>query len=369
MTLDKQRAFIIQFLFWLIVSAIIYVIYKYAIPLVLPFLLGFLIAFVLKPIIRKLSKSTKLPIAPVAIVVVLLFYGAIGAVVGLLGYELITFISRIMNDLPSLYQSSILPLLDHLFDWFNEIFASFDEGLMATLSNISGNFLESLSTFVTSLSTWALRVLSNFATKIPLFIVSFIIMIISSFFIAVDYERITTFFKSQIPAKVNLMILDIRLYLKATLIQYLKSYLIIIIMTFVELAIGFTILGINQAILVAILVAILDIFPIIGTGGVVIPWAIIAFFNGDIFVGVGMLILYAIVTVVRQVMEPRIVGVQVGLHPLLTLLSMFVGVRLFGALGLFLVPMTIAVLKGLHDGGKIRLYKELVRPDEKMDID
>ena len=110
-----------------------------------------------------------------------------------------------------------------------------------------------------------------------------------------------------------------------------------------ELFVGLLLLRVPYAFLLALLIAVVDILPVLGTGTIVIPWGIITLILGNFPLGIGLLILYAIITVVRQSLEPRVVGHQIGLHPLITLISMFVGVSLFGFLGLFGLPIAVTV--------------------------
>jgi predicted PurR-regulated permease PerM len=112
-------------------------------------------------------------------------------------------------------------------------------------------------------------------------------------------------------------------------------------------------LNISNAILIAIITAVFDILPVLGTGGILIPWAIMTLFQGNYQTGIGLLLVYLFVTVVRNILEPKIVGGQLGIHPVVTLMSMFVGVNLLGVIGLFGFPITISLLKHLNDTGTI----------------
>jgi predicted PurR-regulated permease PerM len=115
--------------------------------------------------------------------------------------------------------------------------------------------------------------------------------------------------------------------------------------------------GQQNVFLLALLIALLDILPIVGTGTVLIPWAVISLIVGDYAKGICLLIMYAIITVIRQFIEPKIVGDQVGLHPVATLIAMIVGTKLFGAIGLFGLPISLAIIKDLNDHGKIHVFK------------
>ena len=128
----------------------------------------------------------------------------------------------------------------------------------------------------------------------------------------------------------------------------LRSYVLIMFITFVEQAVGLTILGVEYSLLIAMAIAVFDILPVVGSGTIMLPWAVISLVTGDTRRGVGLLVLYVIITVIRQIIEPRIVGEHVGLHPMLTLMCMFVGLRVFGGLGLLGLPILCAVLVGLE---------------------
>jgi predicted PurR-regulated permease PerM len=127
--------------------------------------------------------------------------------------------------------------------------------------------------------------------------------------------------------------------------------------TFVELFIILSILRVNYALPIAAIIAVLDILPVIGTGGIVIPWAIVELILKNYFLGVGLFILYFVVLVVRHIIEPRIVGRQIGLHPIITITAMYAGLRLFSVAGLLMGPVVAITVKYLNDEGKINLFK------------
>ena len=125
---------------------------------------------------------------------------------------------------------------------------------------------------------------------------------------------------------------------------------IIMSITFVELSIGFTIIGLDYAFIIAFCIAIFDILPVLGTGGIMLPWAVITAIRGDIPLALSLLAIYVVVTVIRNIIEPKIVGAQLGLHPVVTLVSMFVGTQLFGVLD-FLIPICLSLLRHLNETG------------------
>lgn len=135
-------------------------------------------------------------------------------------------------------------------------------------------------------------------------------------------------------------------------LQFGKAYLFLMSLTFAELVVGLSLLKIEDSILLAGIIAFVDILPVFGVGTVLLPWIAVSFLIGSVPLGVGLLILYIIITIVRQVLEPRVVGQQIGLHPLITMICMFVGTYFFGIIGLFgfSVLATILVQSKRNDG-------------------
>ena len=124
-----------------------------------------------------------------------------------------------------------------------------------------------------------------------------------------------------------------------------------------QLCTGFFILGVDNAPTFAILISLLDLLPVIGVGTVLVPWGIVSLISGDNFLGAGLILLFVVNTVIRELIEPKIVGKQVGLHPLVTLMSMVIGSSLMGGVGLFGLPITLAVVNKMNKDGVIHLYK------------
>ena len=168
--------------------------------------------------------------------------------------------------------------------------------------------------------------------------------VISSFFFIIDYEGICEYAKKRLPKKAVGVMADMRDKFFVIALRYIRSYTIIMIITFGELLLGFIIIGAKNAAVYALLIAIFDVLPVVGTGAVMIPWAIFELLRGNVGYGMGLLIIWGAVTVVRNVIEPKIVGKQVGLHPLVALIAMFVGTKLFGFVGLILLPLSLSIV-------------------------
>lgn len=366
---NKKVNFIINTLYIGLIIGIVYVALIYAFNYVMPFVIGFGLAALFQPLIRWLHKVTRIPVKLVSIVVILMFFSIIIGLIGWGSFRIFHFISDFFKGFPDLYNGIILPYLEMTAENISQFVGRLDPQLVTAYEEFVNKLIGSTSTIISSSSLAVVTYISGYATKVPMLLVSTLIMIIVTFFIAIDYERIVLFLKSQLSPKIRETVSEVGGTLASILKKYGKSYLMIVSATFIELSIGLSIIGISNSIIIAFLIAIFDILPVLGTGGIIIPWALFLFIDGKVSLGISLLVVYVIVTVIRNVIEPRIVGHQVGLHPVLTLLAMYVGVRLMGFIGLFAAPITLAILKSFHDAGKITLYKEPIIKESITNIE
>jgi sporulation integral membrane protein YtvI len=202
-------------------------------------------------------------------------------------------------------------------------------------------------------SALAIAAITSTVSWVPKLFVGIVLSVISSAFFALDYGIVVEFLSNLVPEKRRGLADEVKTLLGEIGVKYIKAYALLMTITFVELAIGLSVLGIDGALTIAAMTAVVDILPVLGTGGIVVPWAVFHLIKGNLFLGLGLAILYLVITVVRQILEPKVVGQQIGLHPIVVLLCMYVGVQLFGIIGLFLLPFTILVVKYLYDNGVI----------------
>lgn len=356
MKIQQKQDFLITVAYWAVIAAAAYLAFEYILPITIPIILGILVAFLVVWISRKIRCTHKLMRIGLALVI----YGVIGTLIGLIAAKGVSAVSSALQLLPKTYETRILPFANLCYEMFMEWVALLDPSLVSTLETILNNLLSALTGLVSNLSTFAVNLVSKVATGIPKVILSLLAMIFSTIFVVSDYERISGFASQHIPQAIKKIIQDIRIYLTDTLFVVIRSYALIMLLTFTELSILFSVFGIDNALLKAGIIAVLDILPILGTGGIMIPWSVISFTLGNTSMGIKLLVIYAIVTVIRNYIEPKIVGAQLGLHPIITLVSMFIGLRLFGFWGLFGLPVGISFL------WKLRQEKESPAPPEKL---
>ena len=362
MEVNKRGAFIINFIYILILGLIVVAALRYAIPLLSPFVIGFLIAAVLHRPTRFLCKKTRMPYKPAAILVVVLFFGTIGTLISLLGIQLFSYLGDLVVNIPSLYTRYLEPLLVSAFDGVDLLLKQFDFSdlsLQSALQEMETHLVQSMGNIVSNVSTSAVGVLSKVATSLPGLFLKIVLLIISTFFVAVDYETLTGFCLGQFSEKSKDLILQIKEYIIGTLFVCIRSYIIIMFITFVELSIGLSLIGIRHSVAVALCIAVFDILPVLGTGGIMIPWTVISLVQGKYSFALGLILVYVVITIIRNIIEPKIVGGQLGLHPIVTLSSMFAGVQLFGIIGLFGFPIVLSLLTHLNKNGTIHIFKDV----------
>ncbi|MGI6732202.1 MAG: sporulation integral membrane protein YtvI [Anaerovoracaceae bacterium] len=357
MEFRKKYRYVINFVYYTFIVVLIYLLLQYGLGLIAPFVAAFIIAFILKTPARFVAVKTRIPYKLVAMVFVLLFYGTIGILIVLLGLKMFSIFTDLVIRLPFIYEYQVMPALLSLFDDIELQIYELDPTLQTVLNAYFRQFTQSMGESISSFSVSLLTSVSGLASSLPIFFIKLLMMVISSFFIAIDYDMVVGFVMRQFSPRGRELILKIKEYIVGVLFKYITSYLLIMTITFVELSIGFTILGISRAILVALLIAIFDVLPVLGTGGIMIPWTLFEVIRGNYSLAIGLFIIYVFVTIVRNVIEPRIVGKRIGLHPIVTLMAMFVGAQLFGVIGLFGFPITLALLRYLDRTGTINLFK------------
>lgn len=346
----KRKTFLINLAYWAVILALVYLVFRYLIHLLMPFVIALVVAWIMRPWFKFLRKRLNSRIAAlITAVSVVLCYLVVGGLVLLLAASVISDLARYLGELPALYTQTIEPGLRNLYLNTEEFLARFDPNAVEVLRSILPQVISSVSSAVTGFSVSAVTRLTGYATKIPSFLIASIICIISTIFMVTTFDSIKRFLRVNLPARVTEVAGYVSSSFKKVIMQYGRSYLLIMLITFAELTVGLLIIGVSDAVLIAALIAVMDIFPIVGAGLILVPWTVISFIQGKIMQGIGLGILYIFMVVVRQIIEPKIIGKHVGLPPLVTLMCMFVGTSLFGGLGLLGLPILAAIACNLNN--------------------
>ena len=353
-----RRSFIINCAYFAIIALLIFAIVKYAVPLLLPFILAFVIAVFLQVPVRFMHRKTNLKKKLCGLICAVLFFVVLAAFISWGGIELVTSVHKLVINLPQFYNNTVEPMIMDVFGKLETLQLWNELNLMDLLKNLETQLMDALGGLATTISTKAIGMVTGFATSLPMLFIKTVLFLVSTVFITMDYDKIMGFVVYQMNDRVREIFEETKSYMVNVLFVVIRSYIIIMSITFVELSIGLSIIGIDYAILIALCIAIFDILPVLGTGGVMIPWTVISLVLGNFWLALKLFVLYVIITIVRNIIEPKIVGSQLGLHPIVTLSSMFAGLQVLGGLGLFGFPIGLSLMVHLNKKGVIQVLRK-----------
>jgi len=342
--------------FWVAVAVLCaYLLFKYLFAWLAPFIVAWIIAFFLQPAAGWLHKRTRVPRKLCAILLTTLLFALAGTVIVLAVVRAVTELANLSENLAA-YIPGIAALTDRVAAWFEGITGG-PQALGGLVPSIQQSVTSGLTDAAKQLGASLPGILAAIFSSVPKILFFTALLVVSAYYIGADYDRINRFVLLQIPSRVRSVIIEIKNIFKRTIYRYFRAYAILAFITFLELYIGFLIIRINYAILLAAAVCVVDVLPVLGVGTVLIPWGVYSLFTGDIYTGAALLILYGAILVMRNILEPRIVGRSIGLYPLLTLISMYVGFRIFGVAGMVLLPMSAVLLINYNNRSDLRLWK------------
>lgn len=379
---DPKVRFIVNIVFYALLITIFCLLLKYAFPLFMPFLIALAVAALLQRPTNFLAKKIKLiPRKVWAGILIFLFYATIGVLAVLLCIWLISeivtffeyipgFVADAADTIESATQEDISGFFSRFPEWIGKPLEEFAIGLSSDLpgklaelaSTFSGEILSSVGAIGGGTISTALSIILD----VPGILIIVIVTIIGTFFFGMDYDNVKHMILRMFPTKFRPTALKIKNYTIDTVLGLLKTYMLLMFLTFTELAGGFGIINligsgigikIEYVVPLALIIAIVDILPVLGVGTVLLPWAVIDFIIGKWQLGIMILVLYTGITILRNYLEPKIIGAKYGTHPALMLIAIYVGGSLFGIIGVFALPITIILIKRLYDVGAIKLPK------------
>ncbi len=316
-----------------------YIFIRYLLRLFLPFIIAFVIAYMLQVPIKILHERTRIKRGILSAFFVLLAVFVCGFILFLLGNRLISEVERFaiaVSENSDKYVSDFFAFVDSLsvkIPFFDQIGDDLSIAVAGTVKNM-------LASAAAELPGMMARIIG----MIPEILLFTVILIMASYYFCADFDGHMQLFKSMLSPKAMSAVSRFKKRLTDTGLSYLKACMILLLITYVELLIGFLMLRIQYAFTLALIIAAVDMLPILGVGTVLIPWSLWCWISGDAYTALGLLIIFATVTVVRRFIEPRIIGSGIGLSPLMTLFSMYLGFRLFGFTGLFFAPLAAIII-------------------------
>lgn len=344
--MDRKKQFLLNMAYYGTIGLILFLSVKYFLPVFLPFAAAAVIACILSRIHQKFFRWVPFSRKHTMLLLVTAGYGLIIGIVILAVKLFLPMAGDFLVKLPEFYQDKMMPAVEAVSDRIEQMAFRKDPAAAAQIGKAVDRMLEKLGQGFTEASAGIMRSLPKYMTRIPGLVIQWVVMIISTYFIAADYDQIIRFLKRNLPKKGWNLCCKVKKYGLHTIAAYLKSYALLMLLTLVELWAGLWLLRIPYAGWISFGIAVFDILPIVGTGGILLPWAAVSGFLGNYSLAAGILTLYLVITVIRNILEPKIVGKQIGLPPLAALISMFAGAKLAGVIGLFLFP--IALILWMH---------------------
>ena len=341
---------------------VLWLTFRHALGIAAPFLLAYLLSRLIKPSAMGLHRRTRIPLGICAVIPVILTVGGLAAVaVGGIrrGVE---ELSRLASDLAAdtdglIYAaetilsrvesiSSHIPFLRRFED------APFYAEFCAGLDSLVETGVKRLTESITSRLPGAAMSLAGF---IPAAFIFITVTLLACYYFTADNGALGRSLSAALTALAPVPLRDrlppLGRRLKRLGQGYLRACLLLGLTTFLLTFIGLAVLGVPYAFLLAVLLAVVDLLPLLGTGIILVPWAVLCLLLGQVKLGVGLLILYGVSTLVRQILEPKLIGDGLGLHPLVSLGTMYAGLRLFGVWGMILSPLVTAAVVSIWRGG------------------
>lgn len=374
---QRKKKFIIDVIYVVFIAVIFYYFMKYAFGLFFPFLVALTVAAILQRPVNFICRKTPLKKGFVSVVLVLfsltVVLGILTALIIRLIMELKDFVQYLLiqlQDIPTFIAKLEAFLSSHLSflpDKLENSITSFLSEKADAILNSRGSGIDFTTFKAPLLGLW------NTVKQLPSTLVAIVIAIVACCFMTMDFATVKKIILSLFRPESRKKIVRAKRLLIPSLAKMAKAYGLIILITFSELSLGLffmKLIGIYSGgyiFIFALITALVDIVPILGTGTILIPWALYNLLSGDISLAIGIFIMYVCITVIRQIIEPKLVSNQLGLPPFATIIAMYVGSQIFGILGIFILPITLVMVKLLNEEGIIHVFHELHEKGEKTE--
>ncbi|WP_044022517.1 sporulation integral membrane protein YtvI [Bacillus sp. SG-1] len=348
----------LRFLFVIAVIVLTGIAVFYISKVTYPFIIALVIALLINPIVNFLERKSKMPRGLAVALSLFLIIGVFIGLITLLITEIVSGANYLANVLPqhvttlveyfeNFIAAQVIPFYHQIIGLFKNLEAGQQGAIMENIqaagekiASSAGDFLQNFFQRLPNLVSW----IPNAATVL-------IFSALATFFISKDWYHLSEKFSKYVPVKAATSGRRVFHDLKKALFGFIRAQFTLISITAVIVLIGLLILRVDYAITIALVTGLVDILPYLGTGAVFVPWIIYELITGNIGLGVGLGVLYLVVVVQRQIMEPKVLSSSIGLDPLATLIALFVGFKLVGFLGLILGPVTLVILSTLRNAG------------------
>lgn len=332
----------------------IFLFFTQVLKFIAPFIIAFLITLAIDKPVGYLQDRLKLGRGLAVGLALTFFFILVGGVFGFVFYKIIVEIWRLAIEISKMDFNPLVEYWQELFEKGQDLYFSLPDSLIVNIQESMEFDLPRLTRIAGEISSKLMDIVNGvigFIRFLPEMVVFIIVTLVSTYFMGRDKQRISSFLYRKIPRswtkKVNSLKEDMLLALGG----YMKAQVILMSVTFLEVLIGFQIIGIQYAFFFALLAAILDFLPVLGAGTMLIPTSVVYFIMGDVVNGFSFLTLYIFIFVVRQFLEPKVVSDSLGVYPLLIMMGIYIGLQLIGVPGMVLGPMVVIVIKAFYKAG------------------
>lgn len=346
----RQTKVFLIILYFVLAALAVYFVLPKLLVVFMPFICAYVISLITAPLVRLLHEKCRLPKGLAAGISTFVTITVISGIVYFIVYQLVGEIKNISENWPLIVEkikASGAMLWERVTNYYYSL-APDMQGYLATGYDAIKNEIASL---LKPIADMALNFATGFAAGLPNALIFVIVMFLASFFMSCEQSKLRAVVQRIVGVKVYTRVSHIISDLKHALGGYIKAQATIMLIVSIPLSIGLYIAGVPYFVLIAVGISIFDALPVFGSGGILIPWSIIGFLLGDTKTGIVMLVLYLIIVVIRQTLEPRIVGHHIGVPPLITLIAMYAGLKFFGIFGMILGPVLALILKNLYTAG------------------
>ncbi len=336
-----SMAAIVAFFVWLLPKILVYF---------MPFVVAGIIAMIANPLVRFLEQKLKIVRKAGTVVVIVLVLGAVVLVVYAIIAKLVSEAIGLFSNAPRIW-SSLSASFDNMTNSMNRFFNRMPRGAREWINGVIDDLGVRMTAWVSELGAPAAEIATNAAKNLPLVIVGIIMGVLASYFFLAEKDYMLNLIHKVVPESIRSRSDMVLGTMKKAVGGYFIAQFKIMLVVFVVLLIGFVILGVEYSALIALLIAFLDFLPVFGAGAAMWPWALVAFFQSDIRMTVGVMITWAAGQLIRQLIQPKLVGESVGLKPIPTLFFLYIGFRVGGALGLIIAVPIGMIIINLYKAG------------------
>lgn len=357
----KHRVY--QFLRLMLVMAIIFLIYmitQYALSYLYPILFAFLLSLFLTPVVTLLESKCKLPRTLATFIVMILVFSILIGMTIFLTVELIqgttflaesmpTYLHTLSQFIENFTEEKLLPLYHKLTSFFHTLGPTQQDAINSQVKQIINQYVSMGTDFLQQVLLQVPLTL----TMLPNSITVLVFIIIATFFITNDWNTLTQSLEKMMPKTIHKIGETVWHHLRKAIFGFIKAQLLLISLTAFIIFIGLSLFGIEYSLIIALVAATLDMLPFVGTGIIFIPWIFFLFLTGNYSLTISITVLYMIVVIQRQLLEPKILSNGIGLNPLAALISLFIGLQLWGLLGLFIGPSLLIIMNSFYQAGVV----------------